>query len=149
MTFGRPGFGSRIFDHALMGGWIEIESSLDRVEETVEEILGHMDSHALANEKLFGLRLALQEAIGNAILHGNRNHPDLPVCIRFVRTKRRIKVIVRDEGEGFDPGSVPDPTEGDNLFLASGRGIYLMRKLVDHVHYNKRGNEVTLVVDVS
>lgn len=129
------------------GHWIEIESSLDKVEDTVEEILCMVNGNTLPNEKLFGLRLALHEAIGNAIIHGNGNRPDRSVSIRCLRTQDHIEVTVRDEGDGFDYRSIPDPTLEENLFAASGRGIFLMRRLVDEVRFNTKGNEVTLVAE--
>ena len=131
------------------GDWIEIDSALENVEDAVEQVLCRVDANALPNEKLFGLRLALHEAIANAITHGNRNHPDLPVSIRYLRTPEHVEVTIRDQGNGFDCQAVPDPTQGTNIFQCSGRGIYLMRKLVDSVDYNERGNEVTLVVNTS
>ncbi len=129
------------------GDWIEIESALEKVEDAVEQILCRVDANALPNEKFFGLRLALHEAIANAITHGNRNRPDLPVSIRYLRTPEHVEVTIRDQGNGFDCQAVPDPTQGANIFQCSGRGIYLMRRLVDSVDYNDRGNEVTLVVN--
>lgn len=128
------------------GDWIEIESSLDKVEETVEEVLCRVNGHDLPNEKLFGLRLALHEAIANAITHGNRNRSDRSVCIRYERSENRVEITVRDEGHGFNCEKVPDPTVGENIYQCSGRGIFLMRRLVDEVNYNDPGNQVTLVV---
>jgi serine/threonine-protein kinase RsbW len=127
-------------------GWIEYESSLEKVEETVDSILCRVEGDALPNEKLFGLRLALHEAIANAITHGNRGRSGLSVGVRLQRTDDHIEVIIRDHGDGFSCELVPDPTEGENIFQCSGRGIFLMRKLVDEVSYNEKGNEVTLLV---
>lgn len=127
------------------GKSIEIESSIEKIEHAVEDILCGVNGNTLPNEKLFGLRLALEEAITNAIIHGNRRQPDRSVTIRYRRTKGLVEVTVRDEGEGFDCTAIPDPTHEDNLMQCSGRGIFLMRKLVDEVRYNKIGNEVTLV----
>lgn len=128
------------------GDWIAIESALEKVEDTVERILCRVNANALPNEKFFGLRLALHEALANAITHGNRNRRDLSVAIQYRRTSDRVQITIRDQGNGFDCGLVPDPTQGANIFQCSGRGIFLMRKLVDEVNYNERGNEVTLVV---
>jgi len=126
--------------------WILIGSSLEKVEEIVDRILCRLDGDALPNEKQFGLRLALHEALANAIKHGNRNRPDLPVHIYTRRLPDRLEVRIRDEGPGFNCDAVPDPTEGDNVYQCSGRGVFLMRKLVDEVDYNDAGNEVTLIV---
>ncbi len=130
------------------GSWIEIESALEKVEDTVEQILCRVNANALPNEKLFGLRLALHEAIANAITHGNHSRPELSVSIRHRRTHDRVEVTIRDQGNGFDCDAVPDPTQGVNIFQCSGRGIFLMQKLVDEVDYNDKGNEVTLVMHI-
>jgi serine/threonine-protein kinase RsbW len=130
------------------GDWIEIDSSLEKVEETVEEILCSVNGNTLPNERLFGLRVALQEALNNAICHGNSCDPNRKVHVRSTRLKDRIEITVRDEGEGFDCTLVPDPTREENLFQSSGRGIFLMRQLVDEVRYNECGNEVTLVLKI-
>ena len=126
--------------------WIRVGCNLDKVEEIVDHVLCRVDGETLPIEKLFGLRLALHEALSNAIRHGNRNRPELPVSIRFRRKSDRLEITIRDEGEGFDCNALPDPTVGENLYQCSGRGVFLMRKLVDEVAYNERGNEVTLMV---
>ena len=105
-----------------------------------------MEGNSLPNEKLFSLRLALHEAIANAITHGNKGCSDLTVGVRFQRSQDEIQVTIRDRGDGFSCKSIPNPTEGKNIFQCSGRGIFLMRKLVDKVDYNDKGNEVTLVM---
>jgi len=127
--------------------WITVESTLEKVEDTVEEILCRVDGNTLPNEKLFGFRLALHEALTNAIVHGNHNDPAKSVSIGYRRTRDSAQVTIRDQGSGFDCTSIPDPTHEDNLLQCSGRGIFLMRRLVDDVQYNKDGNQVTLTVE--
>jgi len=116
------------------------------------------------------LVLALQEALWNALYHGNlelgsRLHElaprelnalirerlrQSPYCERKIVVEvelspEQARCVVRDEGQGFDPNSLPDPTAPENVFRPGGRGILLMRTYVDEVHYNALGNEVTLV----
>lgn len=94
----------------------------------------------------FRLRVALGEAVSNAILYGNGEDPGRRVRLEGRVEPGRVRVTVADEGEGFDPRSVPDPTRGDRIGRPSGRGLFLMRRLVDGMWHNERGNEVTLVV---
>jgi len=93
----------------------------------------------------FAVRLALEEAINNAIKHGNRGDPAKAVEIVCSVTPERAEITVRDQGEGFDPASVPDPTAEENLQKPCGRGIMLMRAYMDEVRYNAKGNAVTLL----
>ena len=88
--------------------------------------------------------LACDEAITNAIIHGNASDPAKKVSIQIYISASRIKVRVKDQGKGFDLGSVQDPTEGSNLLRPSGRGVYLMRSIMDTVAYKERGRVLEL-----
>jgi len=91
--------------------------------------------------------LALREAVINAIVHGNHQDPGLKVHVTLVAKKRELTARVRDEGNGFDPDSEPDPTAEENLLNTSGRGLLLMRAFVDDVKFRRcrdRGMEITL-----
>ena len=91
------------------------------------------------------LEIALREALANAIFHGNEGEPHRRVRLRVYGGEQVGMVIaIRDEGAGFDPGQVPDPTEGDLRLRSHGRGLFLMRELMDHVRYLKGGREVVL-----
>ena len=94
---------------------------------------------------MFDLRLAAQEAVVNAVEHGNRGDERKKVYVRCHVNGDSLVVTVRDEGDGFDPGQVPDPTLPENILKEHGRGIFLMRNLCDEVRYSPRGNEVTLI----
>lgn len=93
----------------------------------------------------FAVRLAIEEALVNAFRHGNGNRPGSHVTVDYSVTPEKITVQVTDEGEGFDPGKVPDPTEDERLGLPTGRGILIMRAFMTDVSFNKKGNTVTLV----
>jgi serine/threonine-protein kinase RsbW len=91
------------------------------------------------------LEIALREALANAMVHGNERRARKRVFLRcYGDPTGGILIAVRDEGPGFDPGSVPDPREADRKQLEHGRGLFLMRSLMDHVEYRKAGREVVL-----
>ena len=94
---------------------------------------------------LFGIRLAVEEAIVNAIKHGNRSDPTKTVRIDYEVNREQVRVRIEDEGDGFDPAQVPDPTEPEFLERPCGRGLLLMRHYMSEVHFNDRGNSVEMV----
>ena len=90
--------------------------------------------------------MATQEALNNAIKHGNKMDEKKKVDFCIQVEDEEFRIIIRDEGEGFDFGQVPDPTEPQNLLKTSGRGIFYMRSFMDHVEYNsENGTTVTMI----
>ena len=94
---------------------------------------------------LFAIRLAVEEAIVNAIKHGNGSDPAKSVRIDYEVNREQIRVRIEDEGAGFDPEQVPDPTQPEFLERPSGRGLLLMRHYMSEVRFNDRGNSVEMV----
>jgi len=88
--------------------------------------------------------LACDEAITNAIVHGNKSQADKKVNVQIYLSHSRFRIRVRDQGEGFDADGVADPREGENVHRASGRGVYLMRKIMDLVEYKEDGRVLEL-----
>jgi anti-sigma regulatory factor (Ser/Thr protein kinase) len=93
--------------------------------------------------------LALNEALANAVRHGNREDPRKAIHVVVDLTASQVDIRVTDEGEGFDPGELPDPTDAENLFKASGRGVFLMRCYMDEVEYLDGGRTVRLIKHAS
>jgi serine/threonine-protein kinase RsbW len=89
--------------------------------------------------------VALDEALANAIRHGNKNDPSKCVRVRANISTREARFTISDEGAGFDIAAVPDPCDPANLLKPSGRGVMLIHHIMDDVSYNERGNEVTMV----
>ena len=115
---------------------LEIESDPNNLI-TVEEFINYFAKDlGLDDEKLNGLLLSITEATTNAIVHGNKGDRKKNVFIDVNATDSTLTIVVRDEGIGFDPSVVPDPTHPDNLLKDSGRGLYLMRVYMDELHYN-------------
>jgi serine/threonine-protein kinase RsbW len=88
--------------------------------------------------------LACDEAVTNAIVHGNESQPEKKVNIQIYVSHSRFRIRVRDQGNGFDVAGVADPREGDNVHRASGRGIYLMRNIMDRVEFKENGRVIEL-----
>lgn len=122
-----------------------IESTLHAARAAEDAILGKIEEHGYPPDALFAIRLSLEEAITNAVKHGNHCDPARRVHLRFSVDDEQAVIYVADDGGGFDPARVPDPTMPNRLSLPNGRGIMLMRAYMDDVQYNRQGNEVRLV----
>ena len=107
-------------------------------------ILESLQKHAWDERSVFGVRLALEEALVNAIKHGNRLAPDKRVRVVCRISSELIRVEITDQGEGFDPTTVPDPTDPDRLGTPYGRGVMLIKAFMSRVQYNASGNQVVL-----
>ena len=95
----------------------------------------------------FAVRLALEEALVNGFRHGNRGDASKSVTVRCLVDARRMQLEVQDEGEGFNPSTVPDPTAEENIEIPSGRGIMLMRAYMTSVEYVPPGNCIRITYD--
>lgn len=91
---------------------------------------------------IFAIMLALEEALVNAIKHGNQLDLDKHVSVSYTVTAERVDIWITDEGPGFNPDEVPDPTAIENIERPCGRGLLLMRGFMNGVHYNAKGNTV-------
>jgi serine/threonine-protein kinase RsbW len=90
--------------------------------------------------------VVLSEALSNAIVRGNREDGRKSVHIRAELRADAIRLVVTDEGPGFDPAAVPEPIRPEQLDEANGRGLYLIRKLVDAVQFNEQGNSICMTL---
>jgi len=93
---------------------------------------------------LFDIKLCIEEAVRNAIIHGNKSREEQPVDIYYYIDDNRIVIKVADKGAGFKVSDIPDPTQEENLYKESGRGVYIMHKLMDRVEYSGKGNVVVM-----
>jgi len=110
-----------------------------RVQDEIERLLHGCH---YSERDIFGIKLALEEALVNAIKHGNQMDLTKKVHITYQVTVDRFEIRITDEGPGFDPNDVPDPTDVENLERACGRGLMLMRHYMNEINYNARGNSV-------
>jgi serine/threonine-protein kinase RsbW len=121
-----------------------IPSELDAGHKVLEELLARLGAENWNSRDIFGIRLALEEAVVNAIKHGNRLDANKQVHVICKSTPEKIWIKVSDEGPGFDPDAVPDCTDEEHIDSPNGRGIMLMRNFMSHVEYNECGNVVTM-----
>jgi serine/threonine-protein kinase RsbW len=125
-------------------GTIEIASRRDEVERAQSAVADTMIRAGYDDAACYAVRAALEEALANAIEHGNECDPAKKVRIEFEIGPRQLVEEVRDRGMGFDPDSVPDPTRPENVDIPSGRGIVLMRAFMTEVLFMTPGNRVRL-----
>ena len=122
-----------------------IPTDLGAARKLAEELLGCVEARGYRAEVCFAIRLALEEALSNAIRHGNRFDRNKKITVSSCVESDRAAITVADEGPGFNPGEVPDPTSDENLEKPCGRGIMLMRAYMDEVVFSESGNEVRMV----
>lgn len=123
-------------------------SRRDAVAPSVERVLSAARPAGLSTEQRDNLAVAVAEALSNAAVHGNQLHPRRSVRVTVLVTPRDCVVVeVTDFGSGFDSSQVGDPTHPARVLMPGGRGIFLMRQLVDRVEYNEAGNRVRLTVE--
>ena len=123
----------------------EIPSVLSLMDCILDYLTKRVEKLGVVNNEKSNLFVALDEAFVNAVKHGNKF--DVAKNIRIVAdiTPKEARFTVEDEGEGFDVSSIPDPTDIENLFKTSGRGVMFMYNIMDEVAYNAKGNRITLV----
>lgn len=121
-----------------------IPSQTGAGQQIVSELLDTLQQNDWIEHDLFGVHLAVEEALMNAIKHGNQfdAHKQVHVSCRVAHNLLRVEIA--DEGQGFDPARIPDPTDPDNLETPSGRGVLLMRSFMTRVQYNDVGNRVIM-----
>ena len=110
----------------------------------IDRLVDQMTAGGFAEKDLFSMRLAVEEAVVNAIKHGNAGDPAKSVQVNFQVSPSQVLVDVEDQGPGFDPDAVPDPLAPENLERPSGRGLFLIRYYMTWVRFNERGNRLTM-----
>jgi serine/threonine-protein kinase RsbW len=116
-------------------------SNLRIVEKVIDELALELG----LKEEVYGkILVSAMEAVNNAIVHGNKTDTKRNVKIEFIYKKKELFISVEDEGQGFKPQEIPDPTKPENIENITGRGVFLMSKLADSIEFNEKGNRVTM-----
>jgi serine/threonine-protein kinase RsbW len=122
---------------------LSMKSEIDAISPFVDELMLKIRETHCDPGSEFAIELALREALANAVLHGNREDSKKQVHVSCECDEGSgISLVVRDEGPGFDPDTVPDPLAPENLGADHGRGILLMKQFMDEIHYERGGTEV-------
>jgi serine/threonine-protein kinase RsbW len=116
---------------------------LCQVEMLTETVAKSMD---FSDDEKDNLAIAVTEAVGNAIVHGNKKDSKKKVFITFWLTPKEVKVRVRDQGKGFDPEKLSNPLDPENVMKESGRGIFILKALMDEVEFSDGGTVISFVM---
>lgn len=122
-----------------------VPNDLQSARQLEERIMDELARCRYKPEVTFAIKLALEEALTNAVKHGNNNDASKQLLVRYSVDPKQAVIMVRDEGYGFAPTRVPDPTADGNLDRPSGRGIMLMHAYMTRVYFNPAGNEVWML----
>lgn len=108
-------------------------------------LLSELESYGFADEDVFAVHLALEEAFTNAIKHGNKMVTSKEVKIEYAISPDKAEISVTDQGQGFNPQDIPDPRCGGNIYKTGGRGLFLIRSYMDVVDFNNKGTCLHMV----
>jgi serine/threonine-protein kinase RsbW len=122
-----------------------IPSNHDAQAAAQDQILDRVGKAGFNGSEFFAIKLALEEALVNAIRHGNRLDPAKRVHIEARITPQKVEFLIEDEGPGFDRKGVPDPTAEENLEKCSGRGILLMESYMSRVWWDRGGRRLRMI----
>lgn len=138
---------SQVFDH---GAYTELRqvlpSQIPVISPALDQTLDFLAKRRKADGSEIDIEVALGEALANAVIHGNREHSAKHVSVTCRCTRDgEVSIRVQDQGHGFDTDTIPDPTIPANRFSTSGRGIYLIKALMDVVHFGEKGTVVHML----
>jgi serine/threonine-protein kinase RsbW len=114
---------------------LTLPSRIEYVEEAAVAVAGILSRLRVGEDVAFGIDMAIREAVTNAVLHGNKQDEAKLVRVTVESSPSSIEISVHDEGAGFNPQEVPNPTETENIMKSSGRGIFFMRNFMDDVEW--------------
>ena len=124
---------------------VTIPSEYGAGRDVQERILSDVERHGFSTDTTFAIRIALEEALVNAIKHGNGQDPGKKIHIESKVTRKRAEITIEDEGPGFRRSQIPDPTLEENLHKCSGRGILLIESYMDGVRWSRGGRRLKMV----
>jgi serine/threonine-protein kinase RsbW len=124
---------------------LRIESEINNLR-AVEKAIDELSAELGIRQESYGkIMVSTMEAVNNAIIHGNKSDIKKVVEIEIKIRKKDLSITVADEGTGFSPDDIPDPTKPENIENITGRGVFLMSKLADNIKFNGKGNKVTML----
>lgn len=117
---------------------LSLPSHIEAIQEAAATVAKILQEAGIAEHITYGVEVALREAVANAVIHGNRVDASKVVRVTVKAAPQELEIMVHDEGAGFDPATVPDPTATKHRLKSSGRGIFLMRDFMDRVEWRIR-----------
>lgn len=124
---------------------LTLPSRIETIAQAAAAAANLANRLGLSETAVFGVDMAVREAVTNAVVHGNQEDETKLVEITFINSAQSLVITVRDKGSGFDPVSVPDPTLSENLLNTSGRGLLFMRTFMDEVEWTSHPEGGTVV----
>ncbi len=123
---------------------IVLKGIMSELRRACSQILCIAKQLGYSDDDTFAVHLSLEEAVVNAVKHGNRADCSKNVILEYDVTPEKIRISVTDEGGGFEPGNVADPRAGENIYKTGGRGVLLIKSYMDSIEYNQSGNSITM-----
>jgi serine/threonine-protein kinase RsbW len=136
------------FDVTLETTELKFPSRIEAVGEVANAVSQYLNRLGISEDVAFGVDMAVREAVTNAVVHGNKLDNAKVVEVKLMQTPEGFEIRVHDQGTGFNPNEVPDPTKEENLLKTSGRGIFFMRNFMDQVEWSpgpKGGTNVRML----
>lgn len=127
---------------------IKVPSQTRYIRKVSRKILGSLSHFNLDEATVFDIRLCIEEAVRNAMVHGNHSEAGRAVRAAYWIDGGKLVIEIEDEGSGFDHKAIADPTSDIHITKNSGRGVYLIKKLMDKAEYSATGNKITMVKDL-
>lgn len=128
---------------------MKVSNDTRNIRKVSSRILSGISAYNIEENRIFDIRLCIEEAVRNAMVHGNRSDKKKTVKAAYWVENGYLCIEVEDEGAGFDHSGLVDPTIVPHILKDSGRGVYLMKKLMDKVEYNLKGNKVLMVKKIT
>ncbi len=123
---------------------MKIPSDIKYIRKVSSKVIDELGSHKVDESSLYDIKLCIEEAVINAIVHGNKRDKRKTVKIAYWIKDDHLNIEVEDEGNGFDYRHLSDPTAGENIIKGSGRGVYLIKNLMDKMEFNDAGNKLKM-----
>ncbi len=124
---------------------LRLPSSIEAVSEAAAAVAEFMNRLGIDEGVAFGVDMAVREAVTNAVLHGNKLDEAKVVDLKLRNSPEAFEIIIHDQGQGFNPNDIPDPTQAENILKTSGRGIFFMRNFMDLVDWSADPKGGTIV----
>jgi serine/threonine-protein kinase RsbW len=123
-----------------------LKSTYEESEKVPDFVTDIQERSNIDDDTTGTLMLLLSEAVTNAIVHGNKLNPSKTVDVEVRINQKQIVSTVKDQGEGFEPEEADNPLDEENILKASGRGIFLMKQLSEHVEYDENGTKLRFIL---